>query len=324
VSSRISEDAEILVLSKQRAGLRSREHEHVLVRGSRADFGDHGNVVTSGAESDDCSKVATLVGEESQRLFPCSCRVLVNEDDLFVREGVGGITHCRVNVVAGQAGIRLEQIGLGGTLAQLAKQQFNGDARPANDGLAEHHVRIDWIEFAVTRALARTWWGDMTTAADVQGASLLTDALPIYEGLCVIDARHGAEQVTRYLRTATDDYLKQRALDDAAEPALVQADGQAYLPLRGAMAFWAADAMLGHARMAQALHRFWAEHARREPPFAGAARLIEMLTDGAESGKRQRIVALFTNARLKVDADGTFRDPDPASAGDPVHAVTSR
>jgi hypothetical protein len=45
------------------------------------------------------------------------CCVFADEDHLFMGERVGGIAHCGVNVVAGQAWISLEQIGLRGLLA---------------------------------------------------------------------------------------------------------------------------------------------------------------------------------------------------------------
>jgi len=183
---------------------------------------------------------------------------------------------------------------------------------------------FDWIQFVVARAMARTWWGDMMPAANVQGASLLTDALPTYEALSLIEARHGADQVKRYLRTAADDYLKQRALDDAGERSLLESDGQHYLILRGTMTLWEVDAMVGRIHLTQLLRQFWTEHARSEPPYADAARLVDTLTESVEPRQRQHVTSLFTDAQVNVDAAGRLIDRTPADNGGDVRPSTAR
>jgi hypothetical protein len=168
------------------------------------------------------------------------------------------------------------------------------------------------------------WWGDMIPAAHVQGASLLTDALPNYEALSLIEARHGAEQVERYLRTAADDYLKQRALDDAGERSLLEADGLHYLVLRGTMTLWAFDAMVGRTHMTQLLRQFWTEHARSVPPFADAARLVDTLTESVEPRQRQYLTSLFTDTQVNVDSAGRLIDRAPAANRGDGRPATAR
>ena len=64
---------------------------------------DNARVLLSG----DDAEITTFIGEEPQRLFRCAYRI-VDENDLFVGERIGRVTHGRVDVVACQAGVRFE------------------------------------------------------------------------------------------------------------------------------------------------------------------------------------------------------------------------
>ena len=86
----------------------------------------------------DDGKVTTLVGEKSQHRR--SGRLQQNG---FVGQRVGGIRQRRLNIFAGQARIGIQQIGLCHAVGQLAENQLDRDARPANDGLAQHDGWID-------------------------------------------------------------------------------------------------------------------------------------------------------------------------------------
>jgi hypothetical protein len=81
----------------------------------------------------DCSKsrdddeVAALVGEETHWLISMLAGVFVDEDDLFVRDGIGRVTHRRLDVLAREPRVRVNEICLGGAFGQLAKDEFNGN-----------------------------------------------------------------------------------------------------------------------------------------------------------------------------------------------------
>src|SRR5437870_1818602 len=53
-----------------------------------------------------------------------------------------GIAYRRVNVVASQARVSFERIGLGGAFAELMMRQFDRDPCLADHLLAERHARI--------------------------------------------------------------------------------------------------------------------------------------------------------------------------------------
>ena len=65
-----------------------------------------------------------------------------------MRQCVGGVGQRGLKVGARQAGISLEQVSLGGPLAQFAQNQFHRNARAANNGFAQHDRWIDFNTFS--------------------------------------------------------------------------------------------------------------------------------------------------------------------------------
>jgi hypothetical protein len=122
---------------------RSGQREDYRVVSAGIEFDDCGNLVSGSAQSGDEGEITALVGEEQQRLFLCAPRI-VDEKDLFVGERVGRLPHGRVDVIACQTRIRLEQIGFGRAVTEFAKDEFDRNPPPADHRFAQHHSRIDF------------------------------------------------------------------------------------------------------------------------------------------------------------------------------------
>jgi hypothetical protein len=143
VSARVRKLAEVLVFGQKNAPFRAGERQNDVVLRARIDFYDGGDVVAGVAQGSDDGEVAALVGEEPHRLVLVVDGAFADEDNLFVRECVSCVAHRRVDVLAGQARVAIEEIRLRGAFAQLAEQQLDGDARSADHGLPKHHARVD-------------------------------------------------------------------------------------------------------------------------------------------------------------------------------------
>jgi hypothetical protein len=97
------------------------------------------------AESLDDGEVAALVGEEQHSSISTIARLaLADEDDFLMTDGVGRVTHCRMDVVTRESWIGVKQVRLRGTFAELAKDQFDRNPRPTDHRLSKHHERIDF------------------------------------------------------------------------------------------------------------------------------------------------------------------------------------
>jgi hypothetical protein len=97
--------------------------------------------VSGAANADDHGKVATLVGNQAHygRADRSAGRA---EYDLFVRQGIGGVSKGRVNVGRRQSGVGFQQCLLVRAFRELADDQFHRYTRTPDDRLAEHHLRI--------------------------------------------------------------------------------------------------------------------------------------------------------------------------------------
>jgi hypothetical protein len=144
VSTRICEQTEVLVFSQKYSCFRTGQREDDFVLNARIDLCDCRDVMASVAERCDDYEVAALVGEEPHRLVPALGGPFVDEDNLFVRQRVGSVADGRLNILALQGRIAIEEIRFGSTFTQFAKDQLHGDPRSANHRLAEHYARIDF------------------------------------------------------------------------------------------------------------------------------------------------------------------------------------
>jgi len=124
-----------------------------LVLRTGTDFDDRGDVVADCAERCDATEVAALVGEESHQLLSTVAGVFTDEDDLFVSDGVGRVTQRRLDVLAHEMWIGVEEISLGGTFAQFAKNQLDRNPRSPDRRLSEHHAGIHFDAISEGHAL---------------------------------------------------------------------------------------------------------------------------------------------------------------------------
>jgi len=155
VSTRVYEQTEILVFSQKHPRFRTGQRENRLVFRARIDFYDCRDVVAGGAKSGDDGEVAALVGHELHGLVPSFGGAFADEDDFFVGQRVGRVTHRRVDVLARQARVRVQEIPLGCAFAQFAKDQLNGDPRPADHRLTKHHTRVHFDAICECHVKAR-------------------------------------------------------------------------------------------------------------------------------------------------------------------------
>jgi ABC-2 type transport system permease protein len=121
---------------------------------------------------------------------------------------------------------------------------------------------VDLITRRVAHEVAHQWWGHKLDAADVAGASTLTETLAKYSEQLVVADMHGADALPAMLAFDEDRYLAGRAQESANEPTLLEATDQAYLYYgKGAVIMNALRDLLGAAAVDRALGKVMAVHA---------------------------------------------------------------
>jgi hypothetical protein len=120
--ARVRQVAKVFVFGQQYACFEAREGEDVFVLGARLDLDNRRYIVPCGAKCSYNRVVAALVGEKTHILVLFPGVSLADKYDFFSSKGVRCVSHRRMEVIAGQPWIRLEQTAFGGTFAELAKQ----------------------------------------------------------------------------------------------------------------------------------------------------------------------------------------------------------
>ncbi len=134
---------------------------------------------------------------------------------------------------------------------------------------------LDWPLFVTAHELAHQWWGHQITAADQQGAPVLSESLAEYSALMVMKGKYGAAHVQKFLRYELDRYLQGRATERRGEEPLMLAEGQQYIHYsKGSLAFYALSDYIGEDSLNAALHRFLRDKAFQQPPYTNTLEFL--------------------------------------------------
>lgn len=106
-------------------------------------LGNRGHIVAGCTEGANDRRIAALVGEKTHWLLSRVGGACADKDNFLVGERVGRITHRRLDVLPCHTRVGLQEVCVGRTLAQLPKNQLDGNPCPANDRLTKHHVGVD-------------------------------------------------------------------------------------------------------------------------------------------------------------------------------------
>lgn len=118
--------------------------------------------------------------------------------------------------------------------------------------------RLDLVYRRVAHEVAHQWWGYTVHAADVPGATMLTESLTKYSELLMLERRHGREAARESLTYELDRYLSGRTGETSGtEPPLARATNQPYLYYsKGAIVMYAIRDLIGEETLNAALRDF--------------------------------------------------------------------
>jgi ABC-type transport system involved in multi-copper enzyme maturation permease subunit len=138
--------------------------------------------------------------------------------------------------------------------------------------------RLDLVYRRVAHEVAHQWWGYTVSAADAEGATMITESLTKYSELLMLERAHGREAVRESLTFELDRYLSGRTGETSgAEPPLARATNQPYLYYpKGATVMYAIRDLIGEEALNGALRAFAREQGgpRHHPTTADLLRTL--------------------------------------------------
>lgn len=176
---------------------------------------------------------------------------------------------------------------------------------------------IDTPFYVTAHEVAHQWWFHQVVGGNVQGATVLSEALANYSAMLVMEQAFGRDNIRKFLRSQLDGYLTGRSRESKAERPLMLVENQPYIHYnKGSLALYALRDLIGDAAMNRALKRFVADKAFQKPPFTTSRELLGYLDAETPDSLRYAVDDLFRtitlwdnsveNASVSKRADGSY------------------
>ncbi|RPJ41466.1 MAG: hypothetical protein EHM19_11885, partial [Candidatus Latescibacterota bacterium] len=163
----------------------------------------------------------------------------------------------------------------------------------------EDEEKIDYVFYVTAHEVAHQWWAHQVCGADVQGATLITEALAQYSALMVMEKEYGPEKMRRFLKYELDRYLRGRGGESIEEMPLLLVEDQPYIHYRkGSVAFYGLRDWIGEDALCGALAAYIDSAGFQEPPWTNSLELLAFLRAATPDSLRPVLADLFETITL--------------------------
>lgn len=109
---------------------------------------------------------------------------------------------------------------------------------------------VDYPTFVTAHEIAHQWWGHQLIAADVQGASMLSESFAQYSALMLMSKSLADHQIEIFTRNELDAYLRGRSAESEKELPLSLVEQQQYLHYnKGSLILYAIQDIIGEKKL---------------------------------------------------------------------------
>ncbi|MEM6645437.1 MAG: M1 family aminopeptidase [Bacteroidota bacterium] len=168
---------------------------------------------------------------------------------------------------------------------------------------------IDYPFYVTAHEIAHQWWAHQVIGGNVQGATVLSEALAQYSSLMVMEREYGPDKMRRFLEFELDSYLQGRAFERKKELPLMRAETQQYIYYnKGSLAMYALRDYIGEDSLNAALSRYVDAVAFQEPPYTTTLEFMAYLDAATPDSLRYVLDDLFRTITLYENyvEDATF------------------
>ena len=179
-------------------------------------------------------------------------------------------------------------------------------------------TEIDYVFYVTAHEIAHQWWAHQVVGANVQGATLMSEALSQYSALMVMEKEYGKTQMRKFLKHELDRYLSSRKFEREKEDPLYLNENQGYIHYnKGSVAMYALQDYIGEKNVNQALAKFANDWAFKEPRFPVSTQFLPYLRAATPDslqyliGDLYETITLYSNkaskATVKAMANGKYK-----------------
>jgi ABC-2 type transport system permease protein len=139
---------------------------------------------------------------------------------------------------------------------------------------------IDYVFNVTAHEVAHQWWAHQVIGANVQGATLMSEALAEYSALMVMEKEYGPDKMRHMLKYELDGYLRGRGGELVEEMPLMLVEDQKYIHYnKGCMVMYALKDYIGEQNVNRALARYIEHVAFQEPPYTNSIEFLHCLRE---------------------------------------------
>jgi ABC-type transport system involved in multi-copper enzyme maturation permease subunit len=163
-----------------------------------------------------------------------------------------------------------------------------------------HPDDIDMVYYVVAHEMGHQWWAHQVAAADMQGATLLSESLAQYSALMVMEEEYGRDMMRKFLRYEMDNYLRSRGRERHKEQPLLTVEAeQGYIHYRKAsVVLYYLKEMIGEEAVNRALRKVIQRYAYNAPPYPTSYVLVDALRGETPPQLQYLIKDLFEDITL--------------------------
>lgn len=138
---------------------------------------------------------------------------------------------------------------------------------------------INYPYYVTAHEISHQWWAHQVIGANVQGSTMLSEALAQYSSLMLMKQKYGDQQMKRFLGYELDSYLMGRSNESKVENPLYLVENQQYIHYnKGSLTMYALQDNIGENNVNLALGKFCKDYAYKNPPYPVSTDLISYLS----------------------------------------------
>lgn len=170
---------------------------------------------------------------------------------------------------------------------------FIADVDDSEDG------GVDYAFDVTVHEMAHQWWAHQVIGADVLGSGVLAEGLADYVRLKVLEKEYGIGKTQKYLKYATDKYLRDRGRDRKGENPLILEDTQPYIRYsKASVVLYALSDYLGEDNLNRTLSKYVKDVQFQEAPYTTILEFVDYLRTATPDTLQYMITDMFEHITL--------------------------
>ncbi|AMJ64564.1 ABC transporter permease/M1 family aminopeptidase [Hymenobacter sp. PAMC 26628] len=173
---------------------------------------------------------------------------------------------------------------------------------------------LNYPYYVTAHEVAHQWWAHQVIGGNVQGSTLMAEAMAEYSALMVLRHHNGPVAMQRFLKYDMNRYLSGRAFERKKEVPLALVENQQYIHYaKGSVVMYALQDYLGEATLNGALKKYVAAVAFQGPPYTNSPEFTGYLRRAAPDSLQAYLTDAFERITLfgnRVTAASAKKLPD--------------